>query len=375
MIKQVLENNPEDDTKEKMKKIASTFLSHRQIGEAEGFYKLLPDLNLKNSNVTCQWVPLGKKNERYTRMKRVEDDGTKNALLLKLEGVEGLWYQQPDILSKYKRRDDRLERIPYSQYGKMIRSGGKLADNDNEEKGGIDEENYEQNENGDDLFDQEEDPNLKFHFIITEHDELGEEIPQYTKLKNPMPRENPIQYKRSFPAALRFHKVNKDNNPHKFFLSELMLYIHFRDEEAEFKPDDLEFIEDLYKTNFERIKKIKSKVMEHLHDVEEARHYVEETNKKIDLSNIAVNLNAAGEQENAGCQEEPVELHPDYIHLEPEHDYKMKDDMQHQNIYRTIDLPDISILKENTRGLDQFQRKVVDIGIKYAKDIIKAGKE
>ena len=101
-----------------------------------------------------------------------------------------------------------------------------------------------------------------------------------------MPKENPIQYKRSFPAALRFHKVNKDNNPHKFFLSELMLYIHFRDEEAEFKPDDLEFIEDLYKRNFERIRKIKSKVMEHLHDVEEARHYVEETNKNFTSSNL-----------------------------------------------------------------------------------------
>ena len=53
-IKQMLENNPDDCTKEKMKKIASTFLSHRQIGESEAFYKLMPDLNLKNSNVTCQ---------------------------------------------------------------------------------------------------------------------------------------------------------------------------------------------------------------------------------------------------------------------------------------------------------------------------------
>ena len=123
--------------------------------------------------------------------------------------------------------------------------------------------------------DEDEDPNLKFHYIITEQSGYGEEIPQYTKLKNPLPRENPLQYKRSFPAALRFHKVKQDNNPHKYFLSELMLYIHFRDEEAEFRPHDHEFIEDLYMKNLERIKSIKSKVMEHLHDVEEARHYVE----------------------------------------------------------------------------------------------------
>ena len=102
----MLESNPDDNTKEKMQKVATTFLSHRQIGEAEAFYKLLPDLNLKNSNVTCQWVPLGKKNERYIRMKRVEEDSKEDNNLVKLEGVEGLWYEQPDILSKYKRRDE-----------------------------------------------------------------------------------------------------------------------------------------------------------------------------------------------------------------------------------------------------------------------------
>ena len=40
VIKEVMENNPDDTTKEKMKKVASTFLSHRQIGEAKAYYKL-----------------------------------------------------------------------------------------------------------------------------------------------------------------------------------------------------------------------------------------------------------------------------------------------------------------------------------------------
>ncbi len=151
----------------------------------------------------------------------------------------------------------------------MIRSGGKLEDTESTNNGGIDAENYE-DESDDENDDEDEDPNTKFHHIITQHEGLGKEIPQYTKLRNPLPKENPVQYKRSFPAALRFHKVNWDNKPHKFFLSELMLYIHFRDEEEEFRPDDPDFIEDLYTRNFEKIQRIKSKVMEHLHDVEEA---------------------------------------------------------------------------------------------------------
>ena len=116
VIKEVLNNNPDDTTKEKMKKISTTFLSHRQIGEAEAFYKLIPDLLLKNSNVTCQWLPLGRKEDRYTRMKRVnEDENIDEKNLVKIDGVEGLWYEQPDILSKYNRRDEKLEKICYNQ--------------------------------------------------------------------------------------------------------------------------------------------------------------------------------------------------------------------------------------------------------------------
>jgi hypothetical protein len=128
----------------------------------------------------------------------------------------------------------------------------------------------------DDSSDDEEDPENKFHYIITENDEPKIELPNFIKLKDPLPKENPIMQKRSRPAAVRFHKPHKDNNPHKYFLSELMHYIPFRDEEKEFRPDDHEFIENLYKKNEERIKIIKSKVMEHLENVEEARYYVEE---------------------------------------------------------------------------------------------------
>ena len=115
---------------------------------------------------------------------------------------------------------------------------------------------------------------------MTDSDEPMIEIPRIFKLKETLPGENPIMQRRSFPAALRFHKVNQNNNPHKYFLSELMLYIPFRDEETEFRPDDPNILEEIYFKNQERIRKIKGKVMEHLQSVEEARHYVDEVTKK-----------------------------------------------------------------------------------------------
>ena len=120
VLKQVFESNPEDTTKEKMKKIANTFLSHRQIGEAEAFFKLLPDLLLKNSNVTCQWLSLERKENKFIRMKKAEEheDNNRSKNLIKLEGVEGLWYEQPDMMSKYKRRSDELEEMRASHFEK-----------------------------------------------------------------------------------------------------------------------------------------------------------------------------------------------------------------------------------------------------------------
>ena len=40
-----------------------------------------------------------------------------------------------------------------------------------------------------------------------------------------------------------------------------------------------------------------------------------------------------------------------------------------------MDIPSTDELKENTRSLDEYQREVIYIGIKYAKDIVKSRKE
>ena len=53
--------------KERMKAAANKFLSHRQIGEAEAIYRLIPSMTLAYSSITCQWVATGKK----ASMKRI----------------------------------------------------------------------------------------------------------------------------------------------------------------------------------------------------------------------------------------------------------------------------------------------------------------
>ena len=64
IINATLEQTNIQDLKEKMRTIADVFLTHRQMGEAEAVYRLLPSMTLKKSNVACQWMSLGPKQER-----------------------------------------------------------------------------------------------------------------------------------------------------------------------------------------------------------------------------------------------------------------------------------------------------------------------
>ena len=44
-------------------------------------------------------------------------------------------------------------------------------------------------------------------------------------------------------------------------------------------------------------------------------------------------------------------------------------------LYRKVEIPNDHILKENTRALDYHQRLVINLGVKYSRDVVKARKE
>ena len=70
VIKAALDQSDAKDIKEKMRTASNAFLTHRQMGEAEAIYKLLPSMTLKKSNVACRFVALGKEEERTKRWKQ-----------------------------------------------------------------------------------------------------------------------------------------------------------------------------------------------------------------------------------------------------------------------------------------------------------------
>ena len=106
--------------------------------------------------------------------------------------------------------------------------------------------------------------------------------------------------------------------------------------------------------------------------VEEARYYVEQVKKEIDLTETAQNLDPALEQDNADCDEEVDAEHPDFIHIDPGQITTVTNTTPKPAvIYRRVEVPTDTKLKEITRSLDYWQREVMNVGIRYAKDIVK----
>ena len=363
VINAVVKESTSEGIKEIMKEVANTFLTHRQIGEAEAVYKLLPNMLLKNSNVACQWLAVGKRSEMSKRWKLASQDMIEKNMqgLIKIQGRDGLWFEQADMLQKYLRRPTKLESISASQFAKVYTtSSARLQSSDTMESDDQDEEEMDEESRKYDILD-----------IIIGEDDLKIPLPHMVQIQDPYPGESSIMRKRRKPAVLRYHKVSRIKDYERWMLRELMLFTSFRNK-------DLDEYENNTITAYEQKKHligmVKSKVMEHLESVEEARWMEEEARKEYDLEEIGIHLDSNFEQSQMDCCQEGQIMHPDYAHLDTDIT-ETSSKNQTTNIFKNITIPSLDELKEKTRCLDQFQKEVVNIAMRYAKDLVKARRE
>ena len=61
VLREVMKKNEKEECKEQMKMLIHTFLTHRQMGQAEAYYKLIPSLRMKYSTVRTVFIPTDKK--------------------------------------------------------------------------------------------------------------------------------------------------------------------------------------------------------------------------------------------------------------------------------------------------------------------------
>ena len=166
---------------------------------------MCPDLLLKNSNVKCVWLGLDDPSKKQHWLNRVMEEGAteENKLYKAIEGAEGLWTEQSDMMSKWFRRESPSAEdeqgdfadpadICFAQFGKMFSSSAKG-------EGKQRDENQGQNIQFADIFpeaddgkpvaggdDDDDDPDAKFRVLMCGGEEAAEKaglpLPPFIKI-------------------------------------------------------------------------------------------------------------------------------------------------------------------------------------------------
>ena len=108
--------------------------------------------------------------------------------------------------------------------------------------------------------------------------------------------------RRQMPAVLRFYKSNKDTNPLRFFLQELVLFVPFGlkengDMQNLLQESDNQIVV-LYEKYQHHVKEVKRQVLPFIEDVTEERFYVEEVRRQMQLEEIGQELAPGKELDN-----------------------------------------------------------------------------
>ena len=160
ILREVIKNSGKDDKKEQMQTLIHTFLTHRQMGQAEAYYKIIPNLKMKFSTVS-------KELKSRFLVKVGEKEDTHDKIAFTVNGRDGMFIEKADLIDKYIRRpgpknkfneykdtDPDTEDLVVAQFAKMMETSQKKE---------LDEGNEPLDY--DDLdFDKDDD---KFHYIMT----------------------------------------------------------------------------------------------------------------------------------------------------------------------------------------------------------------
>ena len=356
--------------KDQQRRIKNVFLTHRQMGLSEAYVKIFPDMKLKDSNITAMYVPLGKKEDINRYLVRADPELMyPGKELFGVDGKEGLYFEKPNWLDKYLRRDmTKWKELCFTQFVKMYEATNRGPKNNHKESNESNSEDDNLDNDEKELSNDADKKLAKMNYLVREDGTLSEKLPDFLDLNDPLPGEPQFLKRRRLPKAIRFFKPKRDLNPERYCLHELMMYKSFDAELYERWHDDENALKD-YEKYKNVITDVKRVVMEWLEDVEEARYFVEEVmSEESKLDEVAQDMDPENLKENIECDVEGFEEDENYLHLNTDGLPKC-DTTSPGNWFKKIDVLPKDVLDEKTRKLDKWQRKVLENALKYANEL------
>ncbi len=74
LLRDFAKQNASSNLKEKMKCLAQVYLTHREMGESEAIYRIIPSLHLTCSNIKCVFLATGFPSERSRFLRKITDN-------------------------------------------------------------------------------------------------------------------------------------------------------------------------------------------------------------------------------------------------------------------------------------------------------------
>ena len=366
--------------KEQLRFMAQAFMTHRQMGECEAYYRMIPSLHLSQSNLKCVFVATGFPWNRSKFLAKVEEAGKDKILdvnpgecdveevdqdergkwpskTIEIPGHEGHFRPAPPIHEKYACRPKSLENMCLAQFAiSFDPARGKL------EK---DEESVAE--------DLEISSDQRIVSWNPDH-----EVPLPSKIK--LSKNLGLMRLRGHQAILRMHKFREDRDPHEYFYSDLVLYRPWRNEK-ELHPKDFEACLQLFletddgealkkeEDRRSKIEKTKEKLFPHRNNVEEARAVLE-TLPEQRPQHIGDQLDAENELENDEPEMDDEVQDDEYAARDPQHLKNLTEDEssnQEKTVYRRIDISNKEAMAKSVQMQDPEQRMFFDVFIKFAK--------
>ena len=282
-----------------------------------------------------------------------------------MSNKDGIFIEKPSLLDKFERknvkRNEHINKLTYTQFSMKYQST-----NIEPSPTDFNSNQFERNQDGWNL-------THSLDLIIT-HDfddlDFHYSLPNYIEITNLKPGE-PRYMKKRKRQVVRFHKENKTKNPHEFYFSQLQMYRPFTTEN-ELEPDDLERCIKLYDeisphNDCRKIENVQKLLLKHIKSVEIGTEKAEE----LINSRVGDIMDPELEQDNDDCQDAGMSEHQDFVFKNPE-------DLEQTNPgnkrYKQIELSDEKTMDKMAQNLDEDQRMVLEIGVHFAKSLVKAKK-
>ena len=269
---------------------------------------------------------------------------------MEVQGRTGKYQEKPSLYDRYLRRDcisqPYLTKLSYSQFVKRYQASSTVKESYDFKAQIMIKQ-----------FDSDGRPLFENHIITQNYDkeETVIELPEYIRICGLKPGELPYMKKRSS-QVLRYHKFNKEKNPHEFYFSELQLYYphglisDLKNFDLEREREDFDACKDTYLKS--GITDVKGKIMPFIESVEEG---IEKANEQ---NTIGDELDPQKQQDQAECEAEGYEDHPDFAWIDPSNLDKEKESPS-TGLFKTVTIDSEGNLTELTRKLDHDQQMVL----------------